>query len=176
MPALVGLTCNVFLWSVWVLEAVSHDTVHILECFWVLEAVSHDAVHFLECFGSGGSVTWCCAHSGVCSGSGASVTWYCAHSGVCFGSGVSVTWCYALSGMCLGSGGSVTWYCAHSHCCYICVCCVIVALQKEAQRALKHHQTFSPGSIPPSWSFQILPTLYQHYQKVETISKHSILF
>lgn len=58
----------------------------------------------------------------------------------------------------------------------ICVCCVVVALQKEAQRALKHHQTFSAGSIPPSWSFQILPTLYQHYQKVETISKHFILF
>ena len=53
----------------------------------------------------------------------------------------------------------------------LCVCCVVVALQKEAQRALKRHQNFSPGSIPPSWSFQILPTLYQHYQKVETL-KH----
>jgi hypothetical protein len=57
----------------------------------------------------------------------------------------------------------------------ICVCCVVVALQKEAQRALKRHQNFSPGSIPPSWSFQILPTLYQHYQKVETIKHCKLL-
>ncbi|XP_021929706.1 alpha-1,6-mannosyl-glycoprotein 2-beta-N-acetylglucosaminyltransferase, partial [Zootermopsis nevadensis] len=50
--------------------------------------------------------------------------------------------------------------------------------KKEAQRALKRHQTFSPGSIPPSWSFQILPTLYQHYQKAEVTpwisSKHNM--
>ncbi|KAJ9601130.1 hypothetical protein L9F63_000709 [Diploptera punctata] len=39
--------------------------------------------------------------------------------------------------------------------------------KKEAQKALKRHQNLSPGSIPPSWNFQILPTLYQHYQKVE---------
>ncbi|PSN34286.1 hypothetical protein C0J52_25777 [Blattella germanica] len=44
--------------------------------------------------------------------------------------------------------------------------------KKEAQRALKRHQNFSPGSIPPSWSFQILPTLYQHYQKVDPCLLH----
>ncbi|XP_023721955.1 alpha-1,6-mannosyl-glycoprotein 2-beta-N-acetylglucosaminyltransferase isoform X1 [Cryptotermes secundus] len=50
--------------------------------------------------------------------------------------------------------------------------------KKEAQRALKRHQTFSPGSIPPSWNFQVLPTLYQHYQKAEVApwvsSKHNM--
>jgi len=82
-----------------------------------------------------------------------------------------ILWCV------LSSGGNITWhYTVHLLTAAICVCCVVVALQKEAQRALKHHQTFSPGSIPPSWSFQILPTLYQHYQKVETIRKLYILF
>nr|CAD7399341.1 unnamed protein product [Timema cristinae] len=38
--------------------------------------------------------------------------------------------------------------------------------KKEALKAMKRHQSFSPGSMAPSWGFQILPTLYQHYQKL----------
>lgn len=38
--------------------------------------------------------------------------------------------------------------------------------QKEALRAMKRHQTLTAAAIPPSWTFQVLPSLYQHYQKV----------
>ncbi|XP_063242618.1 alpha-1,6-mannosyl-glycoprotein 2-beta-N-acetylglucosaminyltransferase-like isoform X1 [Bacillus rossius redtenbacheri] len=52
------------------------------------------------------------------------------------------------------------------------------AKKKEALKALKRHQTFSPGSLAPSWGFQILPALYQHYQKAEVTpwisSKHNM--
>ncbi|XP_046998813.1 alpha-1,6-mannosyl-glycoprotein 2-beta-N-acetylglucosaminyltransferase isoform X1 [Schistocerca americana] len=50
--------------------------------------------------------------------------------------------------------------------------------KKEALRAMKRHPSFSAGSIPPSWGFQILPSLYQHYQKAEVTpwvsSKHNM--
>ncbi|XP_075221975.1 alpha-1,6-mannosyl-glycoprotein 2-beta-N-acetylglucosaminyltransferase isoform X2 [Lycorma delicatula] len=50
--------------------------------------------------------------------------------------------------------------------------------KKEALRAMKRHQALSAAAIPPSWGFQILPSLYQHYQKAEVTpwisSKHNM--
>ncbi|XP_046658257.1 alpha-1,6-mannosyl-glycoprotein 2-beta-N-acetylglucosaminyltransferase isoform X1 [Homalodisca vitripennis] len=52
--------------------------------------------------------------------------------------------------------------------------------KKEALRAMKRHQTLSAAAIPPSWTFQVLPSLYQHYQKAEVTpwvsSKHNMGF
>ncbi|XP_046386479.1 alpha-1,6-mannosyl-glycoprotein 2-beta-N-acetylglucosaminyltransferase isoform X1 [Ischnura elegans] len=52
------------------------------------------------------------------------------------------------------------------------------AKRKEALKAKQRHQQASAGSISPSWSFQILPSLYQHYQKAEVTpwvsSKHNM--
>lgn len=39
-------------------------------------------------------------------------------------------------------------------------------LQKEALRTLKHQSIVSAGQVHPSWTFQVLPSLYQHSQKV----------
>lgn len=50
--------------------------------------------------------------------------------------------------------------------------------KKEALRAIKQHQIMSAGQVPPSWNFQILPSLYQSSQKVEISpwisSKHNM--
>ncbi|XP_039282319.1 alpha-1,6-mannosyl-glycoprotein 2-beta-N-acetylglucosaminyltransferase isoform X1 [Nilaparvata lugens] len=50
--------------------------------------------------------------------------------------------------------------------------------KKEALRAMKRHQSLTAAAIPPSWGFQILPSLYQHYQKAEVTpwisSKHNM--
>ncbi|XP_054260444.1 alpha-1,6-mannosyl-glycoprotein 2-beta-N-acetylglucosaminyltransferase isoform X1 [Macrosteles quadrilineatus] len=54
------------------------------------------------------------------------------------------------------------------------------AKKKEALRAMKRHQTVTAAAIPPSWTFQVLPSLYQHYQKAEVTpwvsSKHNMGF
>ncbi|XP_052127085.1 alpha-1,6-mannosyl-glycoprotein 2-beta-N-acetylglucosaminyltransferase isoform X1 [Frankliniella occidentalis] len=50
--------------------------------------------------------------------------------------------------------------------------------KKEMLRAMKRHQGVSADSVAPSWNFQILPSLYQHYQKAEVTpwisSKHNM--
>ncbi|CAH0388414.1 unnamed protein product [Bemisia tabaci] len=56
------------------------------------------------------------------------------------------------------------------------------AQKKEALRLVKKHQIYSSNAAnsppSPSWSFQVLPSLYQHYQKVEQTpwlsSKHNM--
>ncbi|KAG8264442.1 Alpha-1,6-mannosyl-glycoprotein 2-beta-N-acetylglucosaminyltransferase [Homalodisca vitripennis] len=48
--------------------------------------------------------------------------------------------------------------------------------KKEALRAMKRHQTLSAAAIPPSWTFQVLPSLYQHYQKSPFHTRHIQMF
>lgn len=38
--------------------------------------------------------------------------------------------------------------------------------QKEALRVIKQQAVINAGQIQPSWTFQVLPSLYQHSQKV----------
>ncbi|KAJ8983320.1 hypothetical protein NQ317_010859 [Molorchus minor] len=50
--------------------------------------------------------------------------------------------------------------------------------KKEALRAIKQQYKKNVGQIHPSWTFQVLPSLYQHSQKVEITpwisSKHNM--
>ncbi|XP_044257042.1 alpha-1,6-mannosyl-glycoprotein 2-beta-N-acetylglucosaminyltransferase isoform X3 [Tribolium madens] len=52
------------------------------------------------------------------------------------------------------------------------------AKKKEALRAIKQQSIISAGQVHPSWTFQVLPSLYQHSQKVEITpwisSKHNM--
>lgn len=44
------------------------------------------------------------------------------------------------------------------------------ALQKEALRAIKQQSIVNAGQVQPSWTFQVLPSLYQHSQKVALLA------
>ncbi|XP_044257045.1 alpha-1,6-mannosyl-glycoprotein 2-beta-N-acetylglucosaminyltransferase isoform X5 [Tribolium madens] len=49
------------------------------------------------------------------------------------------------------------------------------AKKKEALRAIKQQSIISAGQVHPSWTFQVLPSLYQHSQKVASACLHVAL-
>jgi hypothetical protein len=53
-------------------------------------------------------------------------------------------------------------------------CKYVVKLQKEALRAIKQQSIISAGQVHPSWTFQVLPSLYQHSQKVASLAFMSL--
>jgi hypothetical protein len=48
------------------------------------------------------------------------------------------------------------------------------AKKKEALRAIKQQSIISAGQVHPSWTFQVLPSLYQHSQKVASLAFMSL--